>query len=179
MPRAKRKTNAATQETAPAAVPTAADNAAAPPTEAPAEPAQQDGEPTKQWVSKLPDPFGRHSIDLGDGRRLQLNRSGRWQQMQIKFVAAKEGVDPKPKKDDGDTQWLRERGYQWRGDDTKAWTIQLLAPDEKDLPDDDKARRRVAADMRAEGDFIELAQRIRERNGLPPVSVFAAEGRGK
>lgn len=179
MPSGKRKPVEQPQEMPPSAeaVAPGQDSAASPPSADQAD--LRDAQPQRQWVNSTPDPFGRDSIDLGDGRRLQLNRSGRWQQMQIKIVATQDGVDPKPKKEDGDTQWLRERGWNWKGDsETKAWTVQLLTPEEKDLPAPEKARRRAAVDKQAGQDFIELAQRIRERNGLPPVTVFAAEGRG-
>ncbi len=143
MPRAKRKVEEAQQSPLTADAGQEAQNAsAALPPQSPAEPEQPAGEPKKQWASSLPDPFGRYSIDLGDGRRLQLSRSSKWNQMQLRFVATKEGVDPKPKKEDGDTQWLRERGWNWRGDaDTKAWTVQLLAPKKSSSP----PRKRHAA----------------------------------
>jgi hypothetical protein len=123
----------------------------------------------KKWVDK--GPRDRHRIDLGDGRALRLSRSERWQQMRIEFIATNEGVDPKPKSEDGDTQWLREHGWRWRGEE-KAWTRQL------DKNTDENWAARGNSDLEAHEQFVELANRIRQRNSMEPVSGIAGEGRG-
>jgi hypothetical protein len=64
------------------------------------QPVAGNSDPNRQWVSTLPEPHGRHGIDLGDGRRLVLSLSRRWYQNMIQFLATKEGVDPKPSKED-------------------------------------------------------------------------------
>lgn len=126
-----------------------------------------DGE-KKQWVDKGPQ--GRHRIDLGDGRILRLSRSERWQQMRIEFLPGKEGVDPKPKAEDGDTQWLKDHGWRWRGEE-KAWTRQL------DRNTDENWAARGNSDLEAHEQFVELANRIRQRNGQEPVSGITCTGR--
>lgn len=120
----------------------------------------------KKWVDK--GPVGRHRIDLGDGRILRLSRSDRWQQLRIEFIAAKEGVDPKPKTEDGDTQWLREHGWRWRGEE-KAWTRQL------DKNTEENWAARGNSDLEAHEQFVELANRIRARKGLEPVSGISSD----
>lgn len=137
------------------------------PEEAGADETAGDGE-KKQWVDKGPQ--GRHRIDLGDGRVLRLSRSERWQQMRIEFLAGKEGVDPKPKAEDGDTQWLKDHGWRWRGEE-KAWTRQL------DRNTDENWAARGNSDQEAHEQFVELANRIRQRNGCEPVSGIKNTGR--
>jgi hypothetical protein len=119
----------------------------------------QAGEPKNEWTSQLPDPFGRHNIDLGDGRRLKLLRSHRWQQAQMVFTAP-EGQDPKP--DPKYTGWLRDHGWTWRNAE-RAWTKQLARNSEE------QRYARANSDRAHEEEFIELANLIRQDRGLPPV----------
>jgi len=80
-------------------------------------------------------------------------------------------VDPKPKSEDGDTQWLREHGWRWRSEE-KAWTRQL------DKNTDENWAARGNSDLEAHEQFVELANRIRQRNFVEPVSGITGEGRG-
>lgn len=128
-------------------------------------PAPEEGE--RKWASSLPEPFGRHSIDLGDGRTLKLSRSNRWQQMRIEFVSQKDGVDPRPSKED--TEFLKQHGWRWRAEE-KAWTRQL------DRNTDDNRFARANSDRAAEDQFVTLANAIRARNGLEPVSYQIGNG---
>jgi hypothetical protein len=125
----------------------------------PGQEGQAGAESQTGWVSKLPEPFGRHTIDLGGGRRLRLLRSNRWQQSQIAFLAP-EGEDPKP--DAKYTRWLREHGWQWRGQD-KAWTKQF------DKNTEQERYARSNSDLADQQAFVELANLIRQDKGMEPV----------
>ena len=116
-----------------------------------------------QWTSKLPDPFGRHGIALGDGHHLRLSRSGRWQQARIEFKAP-EGQDAKP--DAKYTQWLRDHGWTWRSEE-RAWTKQLAKNTEEER------YARSNSDLAAQLEFIELANLIRKDKGLEHVAQLA------
>jgi hypothetical protein len=133
-----------------------------------ADTAAPEGDAKQEWTSKLPEPFGRHGIDLGDGRRLKLLRSNRWQQSQIVF-AASENEDPKP--DAKYTRWLRDHGWQWRGQD-KAWTKQFAKNT------DQERYARSNSDLAAQIEFIELANLIRQDKGLTPVALLDEPERG-
>jgi hypothetical protein len=133
----------------------------------PAKTPPQDAEQPKQWTSNLPEPFPRHTIDLGDGHRLKFSRSNRWQQSRIEFTAP-ENQDPKPNAKY--TRWLRDRGWQWR-DKEKAWTKQLAKNSE------DHRFARADTDRANEDQFAELANLIRQDKGLGPVHQ-ADEQRG-
>jgi hypothetical protein len=155
----------------------AADEAAAPTNEpvveSTGEPEAAETEPAgdgekKQWLDK--GPKGRHRIDLGDGRVLRLSRSERWQQMRIEFLAGREGVDPKPKAEDGDTQWLKDHGWRWRNEE-KAWTKQLAKNT------DENWAARGNSDQESHEQFVDLANRIRQRHGLEPVSGISSAER--
>ncbi len=115
----------------------------------------------RQWVSTLPEPHGRHNIDLGDDRCLVLSLSRRFNQNMIQFVATKDGVDPKPSKED--TEFLKSHGWSWRSAE-KGWTRQL----NKNTDGDRYARSR--SDREAEDQFVTLANAIRGRNGLEPTT---------
>jgi hypothetical protein len=137
-----------------------------PGTPAPAGDASEGAEPQQR---KFVDTTGQgHRIATGDGRWLRFSRSQRWQQGRIEFVPQKEGEDAKPRPEDGDTKWLRERGWQWRGDQ-KAWTKQLERNTEEDI------YARGKSHTAAHAEFLELANRIRERNGLEPVAAISNE----
>jgi hypothetical protein len=114
----------------------------------------------RQWVGNLPEPHGRHGIDLGDGRRLVLSLSRRWNQNMIQFLATKEGVDPRPSQED--TEFLKGHGWTWRPAE-KGWTRQL----DKNSEEDRFARSK--SDRAAEDQFVALANTIRGRNGLEPT----------
>jgi hypothetical protein len=115
----------------------------------------------RQWVGNLPEPHGRHGIDLGDGRRIVLSLSRRWNQNMIQFLATKEGVDPRPTQDD--TEFLKGHGWTWRPAE-KGWTRQL----DKNSEEDRFARSK--SDREAEDQFVTLANAIRGRNGLEPTA---------
>jgi len=114
-----------------------------------------------EWVSKLPEPHGRHGIDLGDGRRLVLLLSRRWHQNMIQFLPTKEGVDPRPSKED--TEFLKQNGWTWRPQE-KGWTRQLEKSSEE------TRFARAYSDRDAEDQFVTLANTIRARNGLEPTA---------
>ncbi len=138
------------------------------PTAAATPPQRQPGnEPLEEASSRWQDPRGRHTIDLGDGRKLRFLRSERFRQVRIEFLAP-EGVDPKPKREDGDTQWLREQGWTFR-DQEKAWTRQLA----KNTPEEPHARGNT--DRLAQEQFVTLANRIRERNGKERIDYTFGE----
>jgi hypothetical protein len=136
-----------------------------PPTESsvehPAEQSTDAAEPQKKQV----DVVGRHRINLGDGRHLALSRSNRWQQMRIEFLADRDEVDPRPSKED--TEFLKQNGFRWRGEE-KAWTRQLAKNTEENWA------ARGNSDLEAHQKFVELANRIRQRNGLSRSAVSAA-----
>jgi hypothetical protein len=149
-------------------------------------PLTPEGDSAKQWT--LPERHGRHSIDLGDGRLLRLTLNRRFNQNLIQFVATREGVDPKPSA--GDNEYLRAHGWGWRKEETGR-TKQLLSADDKaavqavfekdgQLPANmERAKRRGTNDRQAEDEFVELANRIRERNGLPPVGYSLKQEPGR
>jgi hypothetical protein len=129
-------------------------------------------EGARQWTSTLPEPHGRHSIDLGDGRQLKFSLSRRWHQNMIQFLATKEGVDPRPTPED--TEYLKRNGWTWRQQE-KAWTRQLAKSD------DDNRFARAYSDRDAEDQFVTLANAIRARNGLEPTAYSFGQdfGRGR
>jgi hypothetical protein len=166
---AKRKAKEAELEVEPtgasAGTPVSESYAEMPPTETLTEQSAEAGEPQKKWV----DPVGRHRINLGDGRHLTLSRSNRWQQMQIRFIPDRDDVDPRPSKED--TDLMKEYGFRWRAEE-KAWTKQL------DKNTEENWAARGNSDLAAHEQFVELANRIRQRNGLEAVSGISSEGRG-
>ena len=133
------------------------------------QPADQETESQGQWTSKLPDPFGRHGIALGDGRSIRLLRSGRFQQAQIEFNAP-EGENAKP--DAKYTAWLRDHGWTWRQEE-RAWTKQF------DKNTEEARFARANSDLATQMEFIELANLIRQDKGLEPVAQLSNDpGRG-
>jgi hypothetical protein len=133
----------------------------------------------RQWQSTLPDPFGRHGIQLGAGRSMRLFRNQQFQQNAIVFYAPK-GENPKPS--DDAIAFLKEHSWRWRPEtDAKPWTKQFLTPEDKAYIDKlaaergeeaaklERSRRRAAGDRQAEEEFVILANEIRQRNGLEPV----------
>jgi hypothetical protein len=151
-----------------------------------AEPPADDTAQQKQWADQ--GPRGIASIDLGDGRRIHFIRNNAMQQVGITF-AAKEGVDPRPSKED--TQFLKDHGFRWRGGE-KIWTRQFFTPEDKEHLGKveaeqgqqqarvERGRIRVRVMSEAEGVFEALANTIRQRNGLEPsqLSFSRDEGRG-
>ncbi len=138
----------------------------------------------KSWAGNMPDPFGRHSIDVGDGRKLCFLRINRFQQVGISFAPTKEGTDAKPSPEE--TQWLKEHGFTTWRPEFKARTLQLLNPEQKaDISSVEvaqgkepamalRSKYREANDLMAHQTFVELANKIREKNGLQPVDfVFS------
>jgi hypothetical protein len=144
---------------------------------------ESDSDSEKKWT--LPERHGRHSIDLGDGRLMRLTLNRRFNQNLIQFVATREGVDPKPTAEDN--EYLKAHGWIWRREETGR-TKQLLSADDKaavqaifekdgELPANmERAKRRGTNDRQAEDEFVELANRIRQRNGLPPVDYSLNQG---
>lgn len=126
---------------------------------------QEEGE--RKFTDAVQKPVGRHTIDLGDGRLLKLSRSNRWQQMRIEFKAQREDVDPRPAKED--TEFMKGNGWRWRAEE-KAWTRQL------ERNSDENRFARADSDRQGEDQFVELANRIRARNGLEPVSYQLGNG---
>lgn len=126
------------------------------------------GEERKPFVSKLPDPHGRHQIDIGDGRKMRLYLNRRFFQNAIQFTAP-DGQNPKP--DAEATTWLKDHGWTWRNQDF-VWTKQLERNSEQ------APYARAGSDKQAEDEFVELANCIRERKGLEPVQYAFAEDRG-
>lgn len=122
-------------------------------------PSSSGAEQPREFTTRIPDPQGRHGINLGDGRQMRLFINRRFRQNAIMFTAP-EGEDPKPEKED--TDWLREHGWTWRNNE-KVWTKQL-ARDSEEVP-----WARANSDKQAEDEFAELANRIRERKGMAPV----------
>jgi hypothetical protein len=128
---------------------------------------EEQGEARKPFVSRLPDPHGRHFIDVGEGRFMRLFLDRKYRQNAIKFYAA-EGDNPKP---DAETiDLLHKHGWQWRGEE-KVWTRQLA----RDTQEEPYARAR--SDREAEDSFVELAHAIRARKGLPPTEYSFGEQR--
>ncbi len=141
------------------------------------------------WQSKLSDPYGRHSISLGDGKLMRLFRHNRFQQNAIIF-SAPEGDDPKPPKEA--TALLLDRHWRWRPEiQEKPWTKQFLSPDDKAAIEQiqaekgeqaaraERSRRRAAGDRLAEEDFVEVANLIRQKNGLEPVDYNFGRDAGR
>jgi hypothetical protein len=124
--------------------------------------ASAEGEPEKgKFTDKYAGPRGRHTINLGDGRHLRLFRDNQFKQNAIKFEADRDDVDPRPTKED--TQFMKEHGFRWRGNEG-VWTAQLEHNTEENR------YARANSDKAAEDAFVELANTIRARNGLEPVS---------
>jgi hypothetical protein len=111
-------------------------------------------------TAKLRDPFDRHGIALGDGRRLRLFRSDRFKQARIEFITPL-GKAGEP--DENYAPWLREHGWTPRPEE-RAWTKQLAKNT------DETRFARANSDLAYELEFIELANLIRKANGLEPVS---------
>lgn len=145
-----------------------------------------DDRPQKQGVHS--GPRGVAFIDVGEGRRIHLYRNNAMQQVGIRFTAA-EGSDPRPSKED--TQFLKDNGFRWRGDE-KLWTRQFLTPEDKErlgsMEETDgseqaklaRSRLRIQVMQEVEQLFVQLANEIRGRNGLEPIhfSVGQSQGRG-
>jgi hypothetical protein len=87
----------------------------------------------------------------------------------MEFLPDRDDVDPRPSKED--TDFMKERGWRWRGEE-KAWTKQLARNTEE------KWAARGDSDLEAHKEFVELANLIRQRNGHEPVSGITSEGRG-
>lgn len=128
---------------------------------------EQQGEPRKPFVNRLPDPHGRHMIDIGEGRKMRLFLDRKYRQNAIQFTAP-EGENPKPAPED--IEFLKDHGFRWRNEE-RVWTKQLAR--------DTDANRyaRADSDKEAEDDFVELANRIRTRKGMPPVEYSFSEQR--
>jgi hypothetical protein len=125
--------------------------------------APREAAPQGKNTSKLRDPFDRHGIALGDGRLLRLFRSDRFKQARIEFIMP-DGKAGEP--DEKCAPWLTEHGWTLRSDE-RAWTKQLAKNTEE-------ARfARADSDLATHLEFIELANLIRQENGLEPVSQLA------
>lgn len=132
-------------------------------------------------------PRGLAFIDVGDGRRIHLYRNNAMQQVGIRFIAA-EGTDPWPSKED--TQFLKDHGFRWRGEE-KLWTRQFLTPEDKERLGAMEAaegteqaklarsRLRIQVMQEAEQLFVQLANEIRSRNGLEPIHFSAEQSQGR
>ena len=96
-----------------------------------------------------PDPRGVMSASLGDGQRMQLLRSHRYQQVQMRF-------DQQP--DEKYLAMLAEAGWRDRTQEEGIWTKQVPKGEWKPVAD-------------AERLFREIANKIRQDKGLEPVSV--------
>ncbi|MFO0966435.1 MAG: hypothetical protein U0793_12740 [Gemmataceae bacterium] len=118
----------------------------------------------RKFVELLP----HHVTDLGDGRRLTLTRDRRFQQERIQFVALSDDVDPRPSVDD--VEFLKQHGYKWRSE-SRAWVRQLAKSTEENRT------ARGDSDKAAEDAYAKLANRIRERNGLPATQYSLSEER--
>jgi hypothetical protein len=115
-------------------------------------------------TSKLRDPFDRHGIALGDGRRLRLFRSDRFKQARIEFITP-QGKAGEP--DEKYTPWLSEHGWTLRSEE-RAWTKQLAKNTEE-------ARFAHAnSDLAAQLEFIELANLIRLSEAARKGATLAA-----
>jgi hypothetical protein len=141
-------------------VPTAPPIAEPPPEPPPAEPT-----PAVRLAAP-PTPAGaatRDRIDLGDGREMRLMRSRtdeRPKVNRIQFFATREGVDAKPS--DEDRRMLVAEGWSYYGSE-HAWRKPLAYSDEQ------HPTARGDSDKKMHEEFVELANAIRERNGLPHV----------
>ena len=122
--------------------------------------APQQGATKGTFASKLADPSGRQTIDIGDGRSMRFFRSERFQQARIEFYAP-EGEHPKP--DAKYTQWLGDHDWTWRKEE-KAWTKQLARNTEE------QRFARANSDLTLHLEFIELANLIRHDKGMESVS---------
>lgn len=139
----------------------------------------------KQWADQ--GPRGLAFIDVSDGRRIHLYRNNAMQQVGIGFTAA-EGTDPRPSKED--TQFLKDHGFRWRGEE-KLWTRQFLTPEDKErlaaLEEAEgteqaklaRSRLRVQVMQEVEQVFAELANEIRRRHGLEPIHLGATQSQGR
>jgi hypothetical protein len=122
----------------------------------------------REWV-KTYDP-GTNFL-IGNNRRIRFSRN-QFQQALITFTAP-EGDDPKP--DVKYTQWLRTHGWDFdKRPENKYWWKQLPRNSEE------APFARAQADRAAEQEFLELANLIRQDNGLTqlePVQQRTAASR--
>ena len=106
-------------------------------------------EPPTRTPIVTPDPRGVMSASLGDGQRMQLLRSHRYQQLQIRF-------DQQP--DEKYLAMLAEAGWRDRTQEEGIWTKQIPKGEWKPVAD-------------AERLFRDIANDIRQDKGLESVSV--------
>ena len=121
---AKRKQAAEAATNAPEAIDAAADQGitdAQQPTGTTEDQPEEQGAARKPFVSRLPDPHGRHMIDIGDGRKMRLFLNRQFNQNAIQFTAP-EGENPKPAPED--IEFLKDHGFSWRNGE-RVWTKQL------------------------------------------------------
>ena len=167
---AKRKQAADAATNAPEAIDAAADQGitdAQQPTETTEGQPEEQGGARKPFVGRLPDPHGRHMIDIGDGRKMRLFLNRKFNQNAIQFTAP-EGENSKPAPED--IGFLKDHGFQWRNDE-RVWTKQLARNT------DENRYARGDSDKEAEDEFVELANRIRARKGMQPVEYSFSEQR--
>jgi len=181
--KARIEESAPVAELAPEQTPAQETTTASPPPEVASAPADSEDAEQKRWANQ--GPRGIASIDLGDGRRIQLLRNDAMQQACVTFTA-KEGVDPRPTKED--TQQLKDNGFWWRGKE-KMWTRQFFSSEDKEYLAGVEAekgeqqakieRGRMRADAMRESErvFLDLANSIRQRNGLPPSDMSIGQER--
>src|SRR4051812_41553554 len=80
---------------------------AAPPVAATTDqPAEPQGDGQKKWVDR--GPVGRHTIDLGDDRKMKFSRWDKFQHSRIEFVGKDESVDVRPSPED--TAFMKQNG---------------------------------------------------------------------
>lgn len=110
----------------------------------------------EQERAKLPDPHFTEAISLtdkNDGPRIHLGRSQRHGEMLIKF-------DQKPEGEMADVIFtaLKDKGFHWNRD-AKAWTMKI------------DPHQKWQSHQSAEKLFRDVANTLREQNGLQPVSA--------
>lgn len=121
----------------------------------------------EQFVSKLPNPHPRHQIDIGAGRKMHLLLNRRFRQNAISF----EGSDGKTTTPDNEAaEWLKQRGWKERPEE-QVWTKQLAKKT------DSERYARANSDWRAEDEFVELGNLIRQREGLSQLEYTFAQSR--
>jgi len=152
-------------------------------------PHEGDAQTDKKWKDRVdPGPRYRHGIPLGDDRQMRFSRWDKYQQVRIEFLPLKEGVDVRPSPDD--TKLMKDNGFQWRAQD-KAWTKQLFTNDDKakiaevEREEGEEAARKLrgqirsAADQAAQNTFVEVANRIRQRNGKESIDYQFGQEQGR
>lgn len=143
---------------------------------------EQNGQ--KKYADKV-DPHGVHTIALIPGLKMRLLRSDKMQQSRIMFLA-EEGIDPRPPEED--KEFMKSRGFHWRSRDL-AWERQFFNAEQKAeineaLNENDelkvrqlRSKYRIESDRIGQDTFVELANRIRERNGLEPIDYSFGQER--